>query len=310
MKVSQLRLAKCDNRSIVNQDFDPITRWILPGLPSGWSLYNFHFIVAWNEPPTVSGPFLMVRLIDFDYLEEPSCFSEEEIWPTLFDSHTIEEFENLRAVCAQYEQGLAAIFLSERPGVAVTEETLVWAIRPDAEGPFDESDPELNTYDVKRLRMAIRKYRGGSASIGGKGLTWGTSSIECYMSTTGDIFPGDVDAVLVDSDGTIRHVIELKKHTLPAPLASHLAGKYYPEKDKRKYLSFQAFMAHLNQYTDTNTPFSIFYYSTKQPEIRIQSVSHIDDDEIHVSGDTDTVSVAKMSDKKITDTICQWLNIQ
>ena len=137
---------------------------------------------------------------------------------------------------------------------------------PIIEVTFDGSGSVvgLQKIEISILRNRIRQLRGGPASVGPKGLTYGLTSLECFLSKTPDIWPGDADLVLVDSNFMPLAIIEFKKDTIGTPISSETLSNYYPSRDPRKYDSF----AHLRDHftNDPSTlPIIILYYSVKEP---------------------------------------------
>lgn len=88
--------------------------------------------------------------------------------------------------------------------------------------------------------------------------------MECFLSKTPDIWPGDADLVLVDSNFTPRAIIEFKKDTIGTPISSETLSNYYPSRDPRKYDSFAHFRDHFTDDPST-LPIIILYYSVKEP---------------------------------------------
>ena len=148
------------------------------------------------------------------------------------------------------------------------KESRYWGTRPEpiVEVQFDGNGTVVRILRVELsiLRDRIRGLREGQASIGSKGLTYGLTSLECFLSKTPDIWPGDVDLVLVDSNFTPRAVIEFKKDTIGTPISSETLSKYYPKQDPRKYDSFAHFRDHFTDDPST-LPIIILYYSVKKP---------------------------------------------
>ena len=132
-----------------------------------------------------------------------------------------EYFQSLRSISACYQRDLVAVLLPESDGQEVTEETYIWKLSPDIEG-----DLTIESLQIKEFQKWVQDLRGEAAGLG-KTLGRGTSAVECFLAKTGNIFPGDADAVLADESGRIRHLIEFKKHTTKGKIGEHLAQEYY-----------------------------------------------------------------------------------
>jgi len=115
---------------------------------------------------------------------------------------------------------------------------------------------------VEELISQIQTLSGGPLRIGDKGLTYSTSTLECYLSNSTAPWPGDADCIIMDAHQMLPLVlIELKKHTLnTSEIESHTYEKYIKGKDYRKYHRLALLAHHLQ------IPFTIFYYSTKQQD--------------------------------------------
>ena len=303
MKVSQLRQTPCGNRNQVSNDPDPGS-WLTPALPTGWKVYSFHFFVDWSTNPlTVSGPLLMNRLVDFAADENHVAVNEQDILKAFTESGSHVYFEDLQSVCSEHGKKLVSTLLPECEASNINDDTPFGCISRDGLGEFNVSTSKLSA-----LKTSIQKYSGGPVKIGRKGLTEGTSAIECFLSKTDAVFPGDVDAVIVDGNGHIHYVIEFKKHKMTAPIGQHLAQRYY-KKDRRKYKRLHALKSYFDRFEHADVSLVIFYYSTKRPEMRLQLVGKLDDREIEIVRDTGDVTVKGMSDPEISQKVTSWLGI-
>ena len=300
--ISPLRQAKCSDRNDVTRDFNT-SRWLLPVLPDGWKIHSFHFFMDWaNDPATVTGPFLMTRLVDIPPGDNPNDVTKDNILQAFYESGSDVHFEDLLQVSANCSREIHAVLLPES-GIPVSDRTPFWTVIKNKTGAF-----EVLKHDVAQLKKRIRALHRTEASIGGKGLTYGTSTIECFLSLSNDIFPGDVDAVVVDELSHVQHVIEFKRHNISAPIDQHLADRYYPKQDSRKYASLQAFVSEVNVFAKSETQLTIFYYTTREPhQIRLQSVAGIDCTTIHIDHDSGTVGIDGKPDADTATKIARWL---
>lgn len=121
---------------------------------------------------------------------------------------------------------------------------------------------KLKHQNIEDLSTQIRSLSGGPMKIGEKGLTYSTSTLECFFSKTNSPWPGDIDSLIM----SLKHkrpllMIELKKHTLKdSPMEDHTYENYYPSKDYKKYQR----LALLAEYFDI--PLIIIYYSIHQQD--------------------------------------------
>lgn len=89
---------------------------------------------------------------------------------------------------------------------------------------------------LEELMGKITLGSGGEVYVGKKGLIYGTSTLECYLSNTPSAYPGDADMVLVDiKTSKPRCILEFKKHNLSSSVEEQKVSNYYPRPDKRKY---------------------------------------------------------------------------
>jgi hypothetical protein len=109
------------------------------------------------------------------------------------------------------------------------------------------------------LKSRIQLLSGGPVAIGSKGLIYGTTTLECYLSRTDAAWPGDVDMIIVDGSGGAVAILEFKKHTLNSPIEEQALSNYYPSPDGRKYDR----MAVLRDHLSPDVPIVILYYPTQ-----------------------------------------------
>jgi len=305
MIVSPLRQALCGDRSQVTDDPDP-GRWLaVDMLPAAWAVHGFHFFVDWrHDPPVVGDTFLMTRLVDFDKGEDPYSVTDGDVLKAFAAAGLPAEFEALGRVCANYGRKLVPVLLPECETSALNDESPFWIVSRG-----ENRDLTITRSTVSGLKNSIRKYSGGPVRVGEKGLIYGTSAIECLLSLTDAAYPGDADAVVVDGDGGVRYVIEFKKHTLTAPLGEHLAGRYYPVPDGRKYQRLHALASSFESGGRGAAPLVILYYSTKNPLIRLQLVGALDRQRMEIVRDSGDIRIEGTNDRQVADTVMAWLGI-
>jgi len=113
--------------------------------------------------------------------------------------------------------------------------------------------------NLKDVKEAIKRNSGGPVSIGSKGLTFGTSSLECFLSRTDSLWPGDIDSLVLNKLPNPVAIIEYKKHTLDTDIKDQELSNYYPYPDERKYKRLWLFKERLAKFA---VPLIVCYYST------------------------------------------------
>ena len=302
MNLTPPQQARCDDRSRLTGGPDP-KNWIVSALPVGWAFYGFHFFVNWNStPPTLGNEIWLTRLIHFSGGENPETVSDASILNLFQSGPDAAEFYSLALLCNKYNQVVRVVLLPELLAVNCTEQTPVWTIMYDAGRNLIVSKTSLGW-----LMTQIQKHSGGPVWVGSKGLTYGTSAIECMLSKTKAAYPGDADAVIADDKGAVKCVIEYKKHTLDDNIGNHLVNRYYADKDKRKYERLDLLVTHYRNYA--NIPFVVFYYSTRVPVIRLQELGKLLPDRIEIVRDSEDINIAGLSDQQIASIVVNWLGL-
>ena len=306
MKVSPLWLASCRDRSEIQQARDP-GRWLAEDtLPAGWVVHGFHFFVNWQtDPLDVGDTFLLTRLVVFDEGEDPLSVTESDILTAFRDAGLPDKFGSLRRVCVKYGKELVSVLLPECETAVLNDATPFWTVKGNQNGELI-----IARSTVLGLKNAIRKHSGGPVLIGKKGLIYSTSAIECILSLTDAAYPGDADAVVIDGDDHVRHIIEFKKHTLSAPLGEHLADRYYPKPDGRKYKRLHALASAFESSGYGAVSLIILYYSTRASEIRLQMIDEVSQESLKVGKDSGDVCIEGKSDQEVADTVMTWLGIR
>lgn len=305
MIISPLRQALCSDRSQVTED-PGSGRWLAADmLPAGWAVYSFHFFVDWqHEPPVVGDTFLLTYLVDLQADEELLSVSEENVLKAFTEADLHIEFESLRRVCANYGKKLVSVLLPECEISELNEGTPFWIVSCGK-----DRQPDVAKSTISGLKKSIRKHSGGPVRVGKKGLTFGTSAIECFLSLTDAAYPGDADAVVVDGNGHVRYVIEFKKHTVATPLGEHLANRYYPEPDGRKYQRLHRLVSLFGLSDHDAASLVIFYHSTRSPLIRLQLIGELNKKHMEIVRDSKDVCIGGMNDREVADKVIAWLGI-
>ena len=255
------KLARCDDRTRqarTHPNGEP-EEWLADTYlePSGFAGVTFDFFVNWNAS-LIPNELWIKRIVDGAFTPWPITHGGD-IPGAIYQC---DEEQKVRQLCrfADRYNFTCHYFLFK--------ESHYWGIRPEPiiETLFDGNGTvvRIRRVELPNLINKIKQLRGGPVSFGPKGLTYGATLLECHLSKTDALWPGDADLVLVDSVFTPRAIVEFKKDTIGTPIPSETLSKYYPRPDFRKYNSF----AHLRDHcTDdpSTLPIIILYYSVKAP---------------------------------------------
>ncbi len=304
MYIFPLQQALCSDRSQVSFGPDP-KDWIVPSLPEGWRLVSFHFFVNWESfPPVVADRIWMTRQLRFDSDINLARVDDSAISDIFNQSCTGQEFDDLNLIFSPCGHKITTVLLPEIPLSAISDETPVWIVAKS-----DELNNRVHKVTVSGVKSAIQNHSGGPVWVGDKGLTYGTSAVECYLSKSDAAFPGDVDAVIVDNQNQVRFIVEYKKHNLQTPLGEHLITQYYPRPDGRKYQRLAALANRYEHVLQRSVPLVVLYYSTRQPVIRLQEIGSLGEDRATISRDTGDISTNDRHQKEISDFVVNWLGV-
>lgn len=136
------------------------------------------------------------------------------------------------------------------------------------DGIFEQS----HACSLQSVMKQIRDYSGGPVKVGAKGLIYGTSALECYLSQTDAAWPGDCDMVLWNPNGkNVEAILEFKKHTLDTAIGDQNLGNYL-RTDFRKWQR----LAMLRDRLGSNTKLFCIYYPTgpnpPHGQIKVESI--------------------------------------
>lgn len=297
--IRSLFQAKCeDRRQGAATASDPL-KWVRTALPSQVRCENFHFFVDWSVGGgRLVGPLWLTRLLTAESPSELEQLSDSAVAEAFVSARGVAALASLSDVASALGLRAEAMLLGEPATGKVTERTPSWRLCRD--GQDSVTAERLELHDLSKL---IERIRGGQASLGSKGLIYGTSAIECWLSKSPNIFPGDCDALLVDN-GVPRAIMEMKKHTLSGPIASNLASRYYPSPDGRKYDSLFALQASCEAATQSEVPVIMVYFATRYPGLRVQSIrrSHA---QLEVQNDTGDLNIAHLDQGDIGNRILE-----
>lgn len=190
---------------------------------------SFHYFVNYALPePRCEGPLWMRwTLHDVPHLVVEDI-SEDEVLGALQRSGELSALSRLDGLTKSLGTYARGVVLPEVDPAGISNETPVWSVRVVA------GDATVQRKTVAELRDAMLRVNPAGAQLGAKGLTYGMSAVECWLSQTATIFPGDCDLLMHVSE-SMRAIVEFKRHNINEPISAHFAARYYPRPDGRKY---------------------------------------------------------------------------
>jgi len=255
-------LSKCGDRSSMPKSHPT------SGSPEDWFSYEmlephslscitFDFFVNWSLTPNSITPAIWIKRI---------------LLPEFNYQHVIENLENILVE----EFGSQQLKMLKSFGTnndfkiqfIIFKDDLNWSNSASEIMIVDllcsENDNLTFNHSVVTLdnfKATIRNNSGGAIQIGSKGLIYGTSNLECHLSGTNSLYPGDVDLIILNSESKPICVLEFKKHTLNTSISLQQISNYYPNPDGRKYNRLAILKDYLSENTP-NIPMFIVYYPT------------------------------------------------
>jgi len=236
--------------------------WATPGMQNefGFSaIPAFDFFINWTTY-SVQPEIWTKRLVSEAQSPWP-ILEYETLMTALKQCDQEDRIRDLVEFAKHYSLNLKIMMFPESPN---------WSTTPKPIVNLDLIRETAEIVELTDVMISIRNLSGGPVRIGQKGLNYGTSSLECYLSRTDALWPGDADAVLTDSPSAVKAIIEYKKHNLATPISAQKLSNYYPRPDLRKYMR----LAMLRDYLDSGAPLLIVYYPTRPEcrEIKIERV--------------------------------------
>ncbi len=195
-----------------------------------------------------------------------SNLSDEAIASSLRDH---QKFRDLVNFSLFNSCSATAIIFDDRQQWGSAPSTIICAHWPKC--PISKKGLDISRADLPQIKEMIKNRSGGPVAIGRKGLTYGTSSLECHLSGTDALWPGDADLLICEKT-TMRPIalIEYKKHTASSKknFQEQCLSNYYPSPDGRKYDR----LALLSEQISSNHPIKTFtlYYSTIESELSVK----------------------------------------
>ena len=256
-------LARCGRRTLrppVHPTSGEPAEWFSPQQleAAGLSGMSFDFFVNWNSSPPSLTPVIWIKKI----LKPPHTYQKlaENLPLVLAQEMGEPSIRLLLSFTKAYSLELQLLIFRDDQDWADANSSVLLCTMEEAGDTFSVDSEEI---PIDVLQQLIRLHSGGAVKIGQKGLFYGTSSLECFLSTTDSLYPGDIDLLVLDSTGKPAAILEYKKHTLSTPIGEQKISNYYPRPDGRKYnrlFVLQDYLASRSQ--QTNIPFFIIYYPT------------------------------------------------
>lgn len=252
MILNKVRLAKCFNRnetSRTNEIYGSPDDWFSNKNLNNFDLYglSFDFFINWNNKPATLTPKAWIKKI----LNKNYSFNEivVNIENIIIDELGLEYCEFLKNFSIKNKIDIEILIFNDEND---------WSDKNSKLLLVNIADFNYQIINISTFKSLIKDYSGGPIKIGSKGLKYGTSNLECYLSTTDSLYPGDVDLLIVDKEYNVQCILEFKKHTLDTDISEQKLSNYYPSLDARKYHRLLI----LKDYFNTDIPLIIIYYPT------------------------------------------------
>jgi hypothetical protein len=258
------RKAPCGDRRMppTQSGADDIDLTVDGGMPLG---HTFHFFIDRSlRDPACVGPFWLRWTLDRNDGEPLEQTSDADLRSALERAGAPERLMALGRLWGDQGPAVEGIVLPEVPVDRVSESTPVWRVRSEAGGSI-----ELVRHSVRWLREQMAQFDRTGSLMGRKGLKLGMSAVECWLSRTGTIFPGDCDR-LVRIDGQRWAIVEFKRHNLAVPIGEHLVARYYPSPDGRKYDALFLLRDRLEGLLGASVIVVVLYFAPRQAQFRWQ----------------------------------------
>ena len=258
-------LARCDDRSRMAQQnhvYGGPEDWLTSKTLAAYRVapLSFDFFINWSVNPVSAQRELWVKRIS-DVPVEHLGHADLSAGAVLCgdDLHALQAFADRHQFDVRYVVFRDGVDWQRSP-----EKILVATLRG---GGFDS----VSLHRQAEIEDAVKHFSGGPVYIGNKGLTYGTSTLECHLAKNSDaLWPGDADSVLWNDQEGAFAVLEFKKHNLPTPIADEHIQKYMA-KDARKWRR----LALLRDRLGPNVILVCVYYSTSSTvhEVKVERLA-------------------------------------
>ena len=267
-ELSKPILARCNDRSVLAKEHPTA------GNPDIWfdnkhlTHHNvigcsFDFFIDWSATPNKVSPTIWIKRV----LSPPHSYQSisSDISNILFTEFGVAHLKAISTFCVSFR--LECKILIFRDDYDWSDDNSELMFVTITESSVANNSFEFEIIPLSTLKNQIQQYSGGPVVIGHKGLIYGTSRLECALSNTNSLYPGDADLLILDKDYKPISLIEFKKHTLTKDIHQEKLSNWYPNPDKRKYDRLAILQDYLS--TQTNSiPFFTLYFPTR-PQFKI-----------------------------------------
>lgn len=238
--------------------------------PHGLMGLTFDFFVNWKTR-SMSDRLWIKRIVESSFTPwpiNPSHDTSKAIYQnTIYQCDGEEKVKQLCEFAAKHDMS-CHYFLFKESDDWENSPTPIVAVSFGGGGLVTD----VREVELSVLMRRIQEHAGGRVPVGKKGLTFGSSTLECYLANDkkddGAAWPADVDLILVDSNFTPHAIIEFKKHTPrdPTPFANQKLSNHYRRgdswsRDGRKYNRLAIFRDYLSGNAPP-LPFIVVYFPT------------------------------------------------
>lgn len=254
-------LALCENRDALPKSHPTSGKpeeWFSNEILSTVGLFGFSvdFFINWTSNPIrLSNEFWIKGYLDAGVSLE---MINESAPKSFFEFIAKEELEKIFSLLSNRNINVFLILFNDDSDWNNDNSTLgkVSVKKEEEELVF-----EIEVITLSELKKQIKNLSGGAVKIGAKGLIYGTSKLECTLSKTDSLYPGDADLIVYEENEP-KAILEFKKHTLDSKIEDQKLSNYYPYPDGRKYDRLALLRNHLSE-GQKNIPIIIIYYPTK-----------------------------------------------
>lgn len=252
-------LARCDNRKSMpqtNPQAGAPEQWLDNNILRTMNLngFSFDFFIDWAN--NTFTPEIWFKVI---YTQGGECTIEQFI-QDITDCCSWQYFYNLYEFSQRIGSDFYFILFNDEQNWSDNNSFLykVKLTRNNNNYTIDS----FNRLTINDFKQNIINLSGGPIQIGSKGLMYGTSRLECHLSHTTSLYPGDADLILTNTNHEPIAILEFKKHNLDTNMENENIHNYYPSRDKRKYDRLAIMQNYISQ-MGFNVPLLVLYYPTK-----------------------------------------------
>ncbi|WP_300601965.1 hypothetical protein [Niabella sp.] len=220
---------------------------------------SFDFFINWSATPFSLTPEVWIKRI----LDTPYEYSDvlDNLPKIMIDEFGLEYLNRLWNFSSQH--GLATRFIIFRDDYNWGNQMSSILILTLTSKDTSNLQFKAEVVSIEDFKKLIKQHSGGPVQIGSKGLIYGTSNLECFLSKSDSLYPGDVDLILLNNNYLPVAIIEFKKHTLSSSIDGQKLSNFYPHPDKRKYDRLAILRDYLGR-PNFSIPIIVIYYPTAE----------------------------------------------